>query len=270
MWNLLQSWPAYLAFSLLVLLIIATVIIILRGHFKAKVGDKIIDVGDDHPAGTPSSDGHSVPKPPSTGVVTVKRTCGDCVLIMMGEREKYELKMRHETDRILKTQMGFSEQKLIEIQSLLINAYADALYLRKEENKSITTEIETVQHKLFYGLIRDAILVIKDEIRRAFKENGFFDLSGIDLTYFVKAKAKMLLSLLQQHFRNLYPDRGVILNGYDVQEIIEERSVQLESILAEMFTYSKDARSESEDKIKEIKTQFSKWIDQMIVNSSTK
>lgn len=261
MWDFLAKLPPILSFSIIVLLIIALLIIVLKGKIKAKVGDKEVDVGADTPQKEPD-------KPLSTDTATIevaaqKRSCGDCLLIMMGEREKYEIKMNKETDRILKTQMTFAEQKLIDIQIMLLNAYSDTLYSVRSI-KNTDPETEAVQHKLFYGLLKDALLLVKDEIRRSLKENGFFELDGSGFSFYVKDKEKTLVSLMEQHLRNLYPDRGVVLNVQDVLKLFGNRAGQIEEIVFEMYTYSKNIKVDADLKMKELKTQFGAWIDSFI------
>lgn len=278
LWEYISGLPPMLSFTLIVLAIAAIVIIAVKGHFKAKMGNKEVDLGEssdeddsDERGAKPESSKEfsirshnspnktpiSIPKPPPTVTIVQRRSCGDCILIMMGEREKYEINMRHETDHILRTQMSYAEQKLVEIQTILVNSYSNKLF----DCKVKVEGSESVQHKLFYGLIRDALLLAKNEIRRSFKDNGFYELHDTDFNVFVKDKMRVLMSMLQQHLRNIYPDSGTALNIQDVIHIIEDNYSKIESIVFDAFAYSKEVKADTEKRIVQYKEAFANWIN---------
>jgi hypothetical protein len=254
MWDFLSNIPNGWAIVILILGILATVIIALRGKLKAKFGDKEIDIGTEKT--------FPIPPPPVTGSF-LKRTCGDCVLILMGEREKFELQIRKERDRILKTQMVYAEQKLTEIQTLLINYWIEAIH-NSVKNK-ITTVDESVQYKLIYGLLKDTMIGIKDEIRRSFKDNGFSDIDSSDFSEYVKDRIHVILSMLNQHIRNIYPDRGGVLEVGEILYIIEKQNPYISNIINDVYYHAKDIKIEIDGKLEVIKNSFGKWIDSFIL-----
>lgn len=244
----LLNLPLPIFVTLAVLLIIAVVIIALRGRISAKFGNKVINIGGrDEPEIAPSP----------TVIIKQKRSCGDCILLLMGEREKFEFKIRKETDKIMKTQMTFVEQKLIEIQILLLDNIAT-----KISKDSID---ESVQYKLIYGLLRDALHNIKDEIRRSFKDNGFWELDASDFSIYLRDRAQILSSMLIQYIRNIYPDRRGILEMPKIIKIIEEKSSILSDLIHDLYMYSREVKIETDKKIKNIEEEFVKWIDNFIV-----
>jgi hypothetical protein len=271
MWAFLNQLPPVLAYTLIVLLLVTVVIIALYGRFKAKVGDKEIDIGEGGKASrgnsnqlSPTNQTNQIPPPPATSIFYhQKRSCGDCVLILLAEREKYEFTIHQETDRILRSQMNFAEQKLIEIQTLLINSYSDELYKRKTDGK-VNDDDESVQLKLFYGLIKDGLYSIKDEIRKALKHNGFSLLVGADFNYYVEDKMKTFISNLGQYIRNIYPSRGMTISVFEMLKLLEQKSPVLESAFNEMFITAKDIKLEAEEKTNQLKRAFGAWIDSFI------
>ncbi|MBD3170989.1 hypothetical protein GF326_00815, partial [Candidatus Bathyarchaeota archaeon] len=62
---------------------------------------------------------------PGKSVKQPKRTCGDCVLILLGIREKYEYKSRELDTSLLRNQMKFAEQKIQEIIFFLSQSFSD-------------------------------------------------------------------------------------------------------------------------------------------------
>jgi len=125
MWEYLKQLPIPLSFTLIILIsaavIIAVVLIALKGRLLFRWGKNLIGLGGAG-AKNSDSDSHDTTSPPATQFMA-KRSCGDCILILMGEREKYELKMNLKQDRLLRQQMNFIEQRLIEMEGLFIETF---------------------------------------------------------------------------------------------------------------------------------------------------
>lgn len=245
----------------LILGIFGIIIIALRGKLGIKIGNKSFSLGGGS-SEEKKKDTKAVPTTPPTVTVPQKRTCGDCILLLMGEREKFELKMRKETNKIMKTQMTFAEQKLIEIQTKVSNNISGIIHQSIEE-KSTTVE-ESVQYKLVYGLLKDSLLNIKDEIRRSFKENGFYDINGSEFSWYVKERTQVISSMLTQYMRNIYPDRGGVLQLHKILKCIEEEVTFLAGIINDIYSYAREVRVECDEKVKELQIQFGKWVDNFI------
>ena len=256
--DFLTSLPTPLAYSLIVLGIIAITIIALKGHLKAKFGKKEIELGADSKPGNDDP----ILKPPQTVTIYQKRSCGDCILLLMGEREKFEIQMRRESNKILKDQMRFAEQKLIEIQSLLMGNIIDAIHEFARENPSSIDE--NIQHKLIYGLFKDALVGVKDEIRRSFKDNGFHDMSSSDFTAYTKDRVSVVTSMLNQYVRNMFPNKTNLLSQNQLIDIIKNGNNSLSIIFNDVYTHARETRIESENKIDRLQQEFGLWVDKFI------
>lgn len=258
MWEYLKSLPSILSFALALIIILSIVIISLKGKLAAKVGKNEIDLGGGYMGDVPQ-DTQALFMPPKTGIFH-KRSCGDCVLILMSERERYEIESKKIVNKVLKTQMNFFEQKLTEIQSLLIDDFCDKL----GAIPGASDDDKQIQYKLFYGLMRDLLISVKDEIRRAYKENGFAELSDIEFSSYVKDKVKKIVSIATQHYQNLYPIKGTLLSTAVILGLIETNTPDIQQILFDSFAYAKEAVIESDKEADRIKDNFSKWIDNFI------
>ncbi len=177
----------------------------------------------------------------------------------MGEREKFEFKIRREMDKVMKTQMTFAEQKLIEVQTKVSNNISTTIH-ESIENKTTTVE-ESVQYKLVYGLMKDSLFHVKDEIRRSFKDNGFYDINGSEFSWYVKERTQVITSMLSQYMRNIYPDRGGVLPLQKILKSMEKESTFLSGIINDIYSYAREVRLECDEKVKEIQTQFGTWVD---------
>lgn len=247
------SIPTPIFVSVLVVSAIAIVIIAVRGHLALKFGNKTIDIGGVHEEKKEDTD-----IPPSTVMITErKRSCGDCVLLLMTEREKLEFKIRQKTNKIMKTQMTFVEQKLIEIQAYTLDA------ITKTFNKSSQID-DAVQYKLIYGLLKDALHKIKDEIRRSFKDNGFWDMEVSEFSSYLKDRTQVLYSMFIHYIRNMYPDKEGLLSSNEIINIIESKNNFLANLINDMYMFSRDVKIQTDKEIKQVQQDFSEWIDKFI------
>jgi len=237
---------------LVITVLIALVIIAIKGRITAKFGNKTFNIG-----GGIDDEDYEENKLPSTVILSQKRSCGDCVLLLMGEREKLEFKVRSKINKVMKTQMTFVEQKLIEIQTTLLNAVS------KKIVKESTID-ESVHYKLIYGLFKDSLHNIKDEIRRSFKDNGFWDMDVSNFSNYLKDRTLVLNSMFIQYVQNMYPDRGGVMETDTLIEIIESKSALLTSLIHDLYMYSRDVKIETDKEVREAQRVFTEWIDKFI------
>jgi hypothetical protein len=248
MWKFLESMPAELSFTIIILGIISIVIISLRGHFKAMFGKKTIELGGD----SPNENGRD------TSII-IKRSCGDCILMLMGEREKYEMRINQEANKVLKTQMTFAEQKLLEMQSIFMRSIINAIHQHVEKTSGAIDE--GIQYKLVYGLFRDATMSIKDELRRSFKDNGFYYLESLNFMDFINNKIANINSVLIQFIRNIFPDRSGVIQSNEIIEAIGKENDYFSKILRDIYSFAQSVKVESDSNIIGIKEEFRNWVD---------
>jgi len=256
MWEFLKSLPVGWSITIFILGILAIVIVSLWGQLKAKFGKEEISLGGDKDS---ISDRQKKSDDSSRGFPRPKRSCGDCVIILMGEREKYELQIRKGQDRILKTQMVFAEQKLIELQTLLITCWNETIHASMKNG--VMAVDESVQYKLLYGLLKDALIEVKNEIRRSLKDNGFYEINSSEFSDYVKERIKVIISMLIVHIQNIYPDRKGILEVDDIISGIQKQNLNISNIINEIYYYTKDVKSDADQKIETLTKNFGLWVD---------
>jgi len=258
--EILKSLSSHYIFIILIVAVIVVtigaIIIALRGKLGIKIGNKTINLGD---VSEDKEKGKEPIPPPATVSIAQKRSCGDCVLLLMGEREKYEFKIRRERDKIMKSQMTFAEQKLIEVQTKISKSLSSSIH-ESIKRKSSSVE-ESVQYKLVYGLLKDALFHIKDEIRRSFKDNGFYDINGSEFSWYVKERTQVISSMLTQHMRNIYPDRGGVLKLSTLLQGIEQEATFLGGIITDIYSYAREIKVETDNKVKNLQVEFGEWVD---------
>lgn len=274
MWEYLNKLPPMLSFALLILAGTAVIIISIKGHLIFKWGKAIVGLGDKTeslsetpPEAQKEAAKPAIPAPSATASISAeapktRRSCGDCILILMGEREKYELSMRKKMDRLLKLQMNFIEQRLIEIEGMLTDSYTTLF-------NSMNTQFDSkenyeVEYKLYYGLMRDTLMTIKNELRRCLKENGFYELSDSEFSTYIKDRVQVLTTMITQQLRNLYPIKGVSIPIEKIIDDIEKKRSQLNSYVFEIFVNSKQVVIETDQEIEALKDNFANWVDEFV------
>lgn len=191
-----------------------------------------------------------------------KRSCGDCILLIMAKRERMESQRNFVLTRVLKEQMNFAEQKLLEVQGKFLNSYRAQLHELKTNDIS-ETEINK-QYRLYQGILSMSLMSVKDEFRRSFKENGFEDLSGPEFTHYIKDKLQTLVSIGRDHLFNLYPYDGMLVSIDKRTEWLDSNMGQMEDILFEVYVKAKEIKIDSRKKAKSIEEEFSKEMDELI------
>ena len=260
------------SFAILVLGLLAIVIISLKGTAVVRWGKNLIGLGGAKIAGDTEEDDGSETIPESIGVppatVTIrmpKRGCGDCILIIMGEREKYELKISSVQDKILKNQMNFFEQKMVEIQEIVEKIFNDMMESTKKQTSinALGRNLD-IEYKFFTELFKNALLTVKNEIRRSYKENGYYDLSDSDFSIYLKDKSRLVTNLIIQHIKNMYPSQGMVVTHFDLQSGLLSMIPQMHEIIRDCFEYAKEVTLDSEKQVESFKMEFSSWVDRHI------
>lgn len=275
MWVYLSNLHPLLPYSVVVMVIIATVIISLRGKLMIKWGKNAIGIGDQsNPSDKPSppvdprnaiphdtTTAVIIPGPPGTVFLEKKRTCADCSHIMINEYEKYEINKQARADKILTYRMNYSEEKLMEIETDLTDKFEKRLEEYGKIHTGFSPEIESM---LYYGLLKDSLYHVKKEIRRAFKENGFCELSDYDFANFIKDKSRVVISVLIRQMRNLYPGHGTAVSVETIIMDIESMSNSINEHVKNIFTYAKQVIAENEEEMKRMNLKFKDWVDNFV------
>jgi len=126
---------------------------------------------------------------------------------------------------------------------------------------------ETLQYRMFWGLVSDALNIkMKNELRRSFKENGFHETSGNDFSAYVKNQSKALMSMLRDHIINLYPptNNKLIVSMEDVLDYLDKKEPEIEDSFFEIYIEAKRLRKHEIDKKADIETKFAEEINTFV------
>lgn len=134
----------------------------------------------------------------------------------------------------------------------------------------ITSKNETLQYRMYWGLIKDALFgMIKDELRRSCRDNGFCNLGGTEFSSYVKGKTDLVIDLLKQHLINLYPpkDNRLIVSIETILDYIDSQRSDVQDLMFDIFIESKNIKLTNEKKLNEIEQDFVKDINSFVKNN---
>jgi len=197
-----------------------------------------------------------------------KRTCGDCVLLLFGIREKYEYENRRLDNNLLRMQMKFAEQKIQEVIFFLSQDFVDDIKIYGEGKEQ---EEKSIQSAMYCEALKNSLLSVKDEIRRSFKENGFGQFSEGEYTHYVKDKTKIMITMIRSYLNQHYVDTDstIVHLKKRFDKMDEKYGRQFESWTFEIFTNAKDLQDETVKKKEKLQENLKKEIDNFIKNERT-
>lgn len=129
---------------------------------------------------------------------------------------------------------------------------------------------ETLQYRMFWGILTNATqLLIKDELRRSFKENGFDELNGAEFSNYVKDKHKIVMSMLKQHIINLYPpnNSNLIVSMDEIIKYIDGKNSYYEDLMFNIFTEAKQLKKNGVEIENKIEDDFLKDVEHYVKNN---
>lgn len=190
------------------------------------------------------------------------RSCGDCILILFGKEAVYTAERKKATSHILDTQMTFASQKLDSLYLDLITSYRKDIVSHRD-GKNVDQSLENKEYAWYKEALANAFDLIKKELRRSFKENGFHELSGKLFSEYVKNISSHLIDIGKAYMVDKYPS--------DMMVPLEERLDKLneshiEDIVFDVYTNAKEIRNEAEVKAKKLDDDFKTEINDFMKN----
>jgi hypothetical protein len=191
------------------------------------------------------------------------RTCGDCILIMFGIREKYETASFKITQNVLRSQMSYFEQKSRELTTWLTQSFQDDI---EELGHDKPSEMKSAQFGYYQEALKCAMLAVKDEIRKAFKENGFSEFSDNEFTSYTRSKLRTVTSIAKSYLNTYYiqNDDTIVPLKYRFEKLDMNK---LNDLTFDVFGHAKDVVVEAHNNQKRLEQEFKDEIDSFIAKN---
>ena len=189
------------------------------------------------------------------------RSCGDCLLILFGIREKNEYEIQNIERNILRSQMNYFEQKSQEVILWLTQSFQDDL---DRIGSQAPESLKIAQLGNYHESLKNAMKCVQDDMRRSFKENGFCELADNEYSNYVKSKTRTFISIVQSYLSTYYTNCEPIVSlKYRIDKFDSSR---LFDIAFDIFGYAKLIIKEAEEKQRVLKLEMRKEIDSFIEN----
>ena len=178
------------------------------------------------------------------------RACKDCAIILRARGVKASRKIE-KLERInLKNKMNFAEQQLLIVQRILFIEYTKIIKSKQTNNEDEHKELSSYHTKL-----QMAMGLLKDELRRAFKENGFHKLNDVQFDKYIKDESQIVTDTYCEYMLTGYPN-GMAVTYDDVINIIESQKSVMNEYLAAILKKSKEIEIKTITDINEIEEQY--------------
>lgn len=194
-------------------------------------------------------------------IVFYRKTCGDKVVHILGIKSKYEIQISELNESILINQMNYVEQK---IQSIIF-MLGDTYNIQQKENEYENTITKNKEFTLYIESLKNALNDVKDEIRRSFKENGFYNMSDIEFNKYIEDRVRMLLCTARNYLIYHYPHEDMIVSLSDRFSYFNKYHFsEFKDIVRNIYINAKKVRHNKKKKVKALHDEFSNKVDEII------
>ena len=190
-----------------------------------------------------------------------KRTCKDCILILLSKGEQYNQDRNTIKDSILDNQMTFASHKIDSLFLSLVRSYSQDIIKARKDKDNPDYELENKEYLMYQEMLGNALDLCKKEIRRSFKENGFHEKEGKDFNDYVKKQTETLMSVGRTYVKEKYPSHGMMISIEDRFGRMDTRDI--ESQVMEVYLNAKDIRIKADNDIIDLKEKFSNDIEKL-------
>lgn len=189
------------------------------------------------------------------------RMCSDCRKLVMTKTMQFDHDVYFLRSDVLRDQMNYAEQKIHEVLYDLTASYRQDMVSCRDKDKPIDQVRENKEYLLYQEAIGNAMVVIKNEIRKSFKENGFIDMDEDDFKDYIKGKTKLLINMGREYVRSRYPFENMIVPIEWRFNRLPEK--QIESVVADLFEKAKQIKQASDEKIESLGEKFDTDIEEL-------
>jgi hypothetical protein len=200
-------------------------------------------------------------------IINRRRSCGDCMLIMLGISEKYRSAEDKINRNILNRKMSKVERKIEIIISELLKKYKEYQTNLINEQGIANYNIIDKEYWGYKHSMVNATYLLKMAIKKTFLENNFDKLSDKEFSMYVKDKTLELISIYENSILQDYPKDCFVEIDFLFQNFDKN---WFEDIMFEIYISAKEVQLDAESRTKELERGLRDDINNFIKESSDK
>jgi len=190
--------------------------------------------------------------------------CMDCSRYVRITQTKVNREIATLENKKLKDKMNYVEHKLLGLKSIIFQSFSKAMHAKGAYSDGLTglslDMKESQECNLFEARLGEIMQIMKDEIRRSFKENGFHEISEVEFSVYINGQTKTLSHMINSYLAANYP-RQMILTLDEVQDLFEILHRDMEDIIEYVYRNAKEVELDTEQKISVLENQYELTID---------
>lgn len=230
MWEWLAGLPLFWQIGLPTIAMIVVVVISIWGNAILKWGKRSIGFGRH------------------------KNSCSKCRQLIMASTLKYKADREIIEFSVLRDQMNYAEQKMHEVFLAQCRSYRDTIVKMRDAPLKIDQAREQKEYLLYQEALANSFVLIKNEVRRSLKENGFCNMSPVEYTHYCKEKAKSLITIAQEYIMSRYPFEKMIV---PLQYRFKQLNVdEIESHVFSVVDRAKEIHNEAQEKLAKLDKEY--------------
>jgi len=186
-----------------------------------------------------------------------KRTCVDCLRIIIPEVIKIQVNVREILNKQKNEQKLSIERRIIEIAGKSTGVYYN---VNEKLLKNVEVADRVKDYKYYMGISEIAEKRVENELIRAIKENGFTKLSDeIDFQKYVKNKVDNVLEIVHQIIQFFDPEKALEMEN-EVFNSESKVNRQLYAIVYEIFNQTRRLAIETKRELEKEKDSIDTFI----------
>lgn len=197
----------------------------------------------------------------SIGIGKPSRSCRRCRQLIVTKTYKYRSDRELILQSILRDQMNYAEMKTHEIFLSLCRSYRQTLVDFRKPDKQINTNEEHKEYLIYQESLNGALFLIKNELRRSFKENGFCDMGPTEYTQYCKDKTRALITIGREHIMSRYPYENMII---PLQYRFDQLDIDwIETAVFNLMDRAKEIYIDAQEKLENLDKEYDQSMDKI-------
>lgn len=190
-----------------------------------------------------------------------RRSCLDCSSMIVSKTiDHYSTIDSYK--KVLDEQMTYASHIIDGIHLDIMKTYRSIISKFREDKDKPDSDRENKEYIFFRETVSNAFDLVKKELRRSFKENGFPKMSGKEFSGYCKTQSSNVHDIISRYIMDTYPAHGTIVPIQEAMVLVNQD--KLEDAIFDIYTNAKEVKRESESRVASEQERFKTEIREFI------